>query len=105
MAYSISASLYYPTISTFLDHPIFQSITYLRCLKILYFIGLFDVFHYLAKNQSLLSQLIVFKFDIFLNFIIIHIILYIKICNKNNSLNTILNVILYILVNKSYLVF
>ncbi len=105
MVYSISASLYYPTISTFLDHPIFQSISCLRCLKILYFIGLIDVFHYLAKNQCLLSQLIVFKFEIFLNFIIIHIILYFKICNKNNCLNTVLNVILYILVNKSHLLF
>jgi len=44
MVYSISALLYYLIISTLLDHPIFQSISYLVWLKKLNFIGIFDIF-------------------------------------------------------------
>ena len=64
MVYSISASLYYSTISTLSDHPIFQSIIYLVCLKKLNFVGFFNIFHYLAKTENLLEQLYVLKFNI-----------------------------------------
>jgi len=54
MVYSISASLYYSTISTLFDYPIFQSILYLAWLKKLNFIGIFDIFYNLTKTQKLL---------------------------------------------------
>ena len=56
MVYSISASLYYSTISTLLDYAIFQSISYLERLKKLDFIGSFDFFRNLGINQSKRSK-------------------------------------------------